>query len=363
MSRSSEYVSPWSFRVATVSGIPIRLHFTFVLFLLYLIMVGYTSKEDAKFAILVPGIFVCVVLHELGHALTAQRFGIRTKDITLYPIGGVAALAGRPKAVQEFWIALAGPAVNVLIALILGILLVALNGKLPPFRLSLLGYSVLEGLFVANVVLPVFNMIPAFPMDGGRVLRALLAMWLPETQATQIAGGIGQLLAIGFGVFGLITFNVFLMLIAFFVFLGAGQEVSATVGFSLVSGSRVSDAMMTNFRSIPSNATLDDAAKLLLEGSQQDFPVVFEGEVLGVLNRDDLLRGMSGGGFGDYVAGHMRRDYKRLPPEEPLENALELFLQTDRSPILVMEDGRLVGMLTVENLSEYMMLRQAGMTR
>ncbi|HVL39849.1 MAG TPA: site-2 protease family protein [Fimbriimonadaceae bacterium] len=361
--RAQNTSSPWSLRVATVAGIPIRLHFTFLLFLVWIYIV--TSQPQSRLSFwLVPGIFVCVLLHELGHALTAKRFGVETRDITLYPIGGVAMLQGRrPKPVEEFWIAIAGPAVNVVIALILLPFVLAQQGSLPPLTFVLGQLGLLEGLFVANIVLPLFNMIPAFPMDGGRILRSLLAMNMPQRKATQIAGAIGQFLAIAIGMVGLFLGSVILMLVAFFVFLGAGQEVSASIGISLVENRRIADAMLTQFRTIESAASLEMAAKMLLEGAQQDFPVVYGEEVLGLLSRSDIARGLAQEGPTAYVSGHMNREFKVLRPEEDLERALEMFSGGDTSPVLVMEGDRLLGMVTAENLSEFLMLEHARLSR
>ncbi len=359
MSTQKPASSPWSFRIATVSGIPVRIHITFFLLVAWVIFAAQSSPEGMTLAILLPFVFLSVILHELGHALTARRFGVGTRDITLYPIGGVAMLTDRPKPKQEFWIALAGPMVNVVIAVVVGLLLWLTTGSLPQVFAPLKEHSVLEGIFAVNVILPLFNMVPAFPMDGGRVLRSVLAMQMPEAKATQIAAVVGQLLAVGFGMLGIITGNVVLVLIAVFVFLGAGQEAQSAVGMSLIEGRRIADAMLTNFRTLSGGQTLEEASSLLLEGSQQDFPVSYEGTVHGVLTRDALLRGLAQRGGSDYVAGHMVREFSQFPPHEPLESALKVFSQGDKSPILVMENDELIGMLTIENLYEFMMLQQA----
>lgn len=361
MQKRHEGFSIWAIRIATVSGIPIRLHFTFILFMFWLAFVSREAPHSTHIMALIPAIFFCVVLHELGHALTGQRFGIQTKDITLYPIGGIATLAGRPKPTQEFWIAIAGPFVNLILAFLIGIGLYLFEKRIPDFSvaLSLERFSFWDALFSANIVLMVFNMIPAFPMDGGRVLRALLALKMPETTATQIAGWIGQFLAIAFGIFALFIGHVLWMLIAFFIFLGAGQEMVVTVGYSLVKEKRVADAMMTDFRTISHTDSLRTAAQMLLAGSQQVFPVVFGDEILGILTREDIGRGMQAGGDSAYVSGFMQREFKRLSPNDPLEVALNHFMEGNRTPIMIFDGDRLVGILTIENLSEFMMLEHA----
>lgn len=353
--------SPWSFQVATVSGIPVRIHFTFLLLLVWFFVIGGRNIWTVLF---VCAVFFCVILHEFGHAIVARKYGVQTRDITLYPMGGVAMLQGRPKPAEEFWIALAGPAVNVVIAIVLGAIIYFKEGHPPHFTLNPGPQtSILEALFSANVWLPAFNMIPAFPMDGGRVLRAVLAHFTTEARATQIAGAIGQFLAIGFGFLGLIQGNVLFMIIAFFVFLGASQEVQSTVGLSLVAGKKVKDAMQTRFRVIPSGASMDEAAQMLLSGSQHDFPVVAGDEVIGLLSRTDIARGLAEEGTGAYVAGYMNRELRKTRPEEPLESAFDSFTEGENAPLLVMEEDRLIGMLTSENLSEFIMLEHAKSQR
>ena len=349
---------PWSFRIATVAGIPIRIHFTFMLFLAWVGISG-GSNGGYTWTIFVIAIFFCVLLHELGHALVAQRLGVTTRDITLYPIGGVAMLDSRPKPKQELLISLAGPAVNLVLALILLIAILVQHGGLPAITGGLQHTSMLEALMVANLTLAIFNMIPAFPMDGGRVLRAALGLKMTEAKSTQIAGGIGQGLAIMLGIVGLFTQGYILMLIAFFVFLGASQEVSATVTRSFLHGHVLSDAMQTSFKSIVSGESLQNAANLMIHGSQRDFPVMNGDEVIGLLTRNQIAQGLAADGASGYVAGWMLRTFKIAEPNFPLEQALEMFPQTDNSPIMVMEGEQLVGMVTMENLSEFIMLEHA----
>jgi Zn-dependent protease len=296
-------------------------------------------------------------MHEFGHALTARRYGIGTRDITLYPIGGVAMLTGRLRPRHELWVALAGPAVNVVLSLLIaGAMLLT---RTPLDRASLQA-TFLGNLLVANVVMAVFNLIPAFPMDGGRVLRALLARGMPEARATQIAAGVGQTLAIVLFLVGLMVKGwVLLTLVAFFVFLGAGQENQVEATRSFLAGHRVVDAMQTRFRTIGHGASLEMAAQMLLDGSQRDFPVVADEEVLGIITREDIGQGLAEEGPAAYVAGYMRRDLKRAVSEAPLEEVVEMLTREDPTPVLVFDGDRLLGMVTAENVGEFLMLEHA----
>jgi Zn-dependent protease len=335
------------------------LHFTFLLLLGWLAIAAYRGEGPGRWygLLYVIGIFACVVLHELGHSLVAQRYGIHVSEIILYPIGGVARLEKLPKPAQELWIALAGPAVNVLIATAIYIGLQTRGALIPWEQMRLESPAWWQKLLLANVILVVFNMIPAFPMDGGRVLRALLALQLGELRATEIAAGIGQLFAIAIGFLGLL-FNPLLLFIAFFVFVGAGQEAMMYRGKALVEGLPVRAAMITEFRTLPVNATLEQAKDLLLATSQQDFPVMHGDEVVGLLSRQALLRGFAEHGPTGYVAGSMARDFPTVSPDQDLEDIAPEVQSGNQFCILVMENGNLVGMITPENLAELLVIQQ-----
>jgi len=346
----------WSIRLLSVFGIPIRIHFTFLLFLTWIAIA--TQDKGILWPLFVVAIFACVLLHELGHALTARRFHVMTRDITLYPIGGVAMLEGHPTARQELWISLAGPAVNLMIAGVLAIVQLAQGHSVSPVS-NVTSETFLTTLMYANLTLCVFNLLPAFPMDGGRVLRAALALRMPDVKATQIAASVGQGLAILIGFAGLFTGQLVLMLIAFFVFVGAGQELSASVTRAFLVGHKVADAMQVRYRTIESGATLEAAAQMLLAGSQHDFPVVNGEEVLGILTRNQIAEGLATEGPTAYVAGYMDRELKTAHPNVPLERILDQMSRDDSTPLLVMDEGRLIGMITQENLGEFIMLQHA----
>lgn len=353
----------WSFKIGQFAGIGVYVHATFFLILLWIVLVHAGQGHDAgrmlSAVAFILALFACVVLHEFGHALTAKRYGIKTRDITLYPIGGVARLERMPEDPrQELWVALAGPAVNIVIAAILFLWLVLTSSLRPLDELTITGGPFLERLMVVNLFLVVFNMLPAFPMDGGRVLRALLATRLEYTKATQIAAGIGQGMALLFGLIGLLV-NPFLVFIAFFVWIGAAQEASMVQLKSALSGIPVQRAMLTDFRTLGPADPLSQAAELVLAGSQQDFPVVDQGHVVGILTRSALLRAISQTGQEAPVSEVMQREFQTVDPSEMLEVALLRLQECECTTMPVVRFGQLVGLLTMENIGEFMMIQAA----
>jgi Zn-dependent protease len=244
----------WSTRLGTFAGIDVYVHTTFFILIAWIALAHWQAEQSIRAAVegvaFILALFGCVVLHEFGHALTAKRYGIKTRDITLLPIGGLARLERMPDDPrQELWVALAGPAVNVAIAAILFAVLQATGALAPLDTLTMTGGSFLERLMVVNLFLVAFNMLPAFPMDGGRVLRAVLAIRMDYTRATQIAANIGQGMAFLFGLVGLFS-NPFLIFIALFVWIGAGQEAAMTQMKSALGGIPLERAMITDFRTL-----------------------------------------------------------------------------------------------------------------
>jgi Zn-dependent protease/CBS domain-containing protein len=303
------------------------------------------------------GLFACVVLHELGHALMARRYGVRTREIVLYPIGGVAKLEGIPSGTSELLIALSGPAVNLVLAAGLGaFLLVRMGvpgGEVPlaprTFELSL--SSILVFLLDANLVLFLFNLLPAFPMDGGRILRAVLSFVLPAERATAIAAAVGQAFALLFAVAGLFFGHPILLFIAVFVFFGAGQEAAFHQRRSWTRGRSVRDAMVTRFDRLAPQDPLVKAAQLLLRTSQQHFPVVDAwGRVTGVLSRRDVLASLASRGEEGAVLEAVRRDVPVVAPDTALDEVLVLFQRFPGLPVLVAEEEGLVGMVTSDSV-------------
>ncbi|PYT26078.1 MAG: site-2 protease family protein [Acidobacteria bacterium] len=344
-----------------IFGIPVRLHFTFLLLLVFLIFIGFGgSQSGPAAAVYVLALLVSVFLHEVGHALVARIYGLRTLEIVMYPIGGVSRLERLPGARQEPLIALAGPFVNLVIAVVL---LATQHDFLPLENLRIpTDANLIERIAVGNLLLAVFNLLPAYPMDGGRVLRSLIALRKSEDEATRMAAGAGRLLAAGMGLFGLLSANFLLVFVALFVYLGASQEGEAARGRSLTSGFPVRAAMVTDFRTLSHSNSIREAGDVLLSTSQQDFPVVNGEEVIGLLTRSALIRAMMREGPESYVAGAMDRNFVRVPPDMELAKALPQVSRAG-SCALVMDGERLQGLLTAENLYEFILLRQVSLAQ
>ena len=357
----------WSFRLGKMLGVDVHVHVTFLLLLAFVGVAHWLAGRNVEAALsgvlFFACLFMCVLLHEFGHALAARRYGIATRDITLLPIGGVARLERMPeKPSQELVVALAGPAVNVVIAagLFLGLWL---GGWWQPLgTLSTTSGSLFERLLVANVFLVLFNLVPAFPMDGGRVLRSLLAMRMDYARATSIAAAIGKGMAVVFGFVGLFS-NPMLLLIALFVWIGATQEAAAAQMKSSFAGASVRDAMLTDFRVLSPQNTLADAAKLLLAGSQQDFPVVDHGRVVGILFHADCFQALRERGDEVSAEAVMRTAFNTLEASASLEGALAQVQSEHGLTMPVVDQGRFVGLLTPENLGEFFMIRRAVANR
>ena len=353
----------WSWKLGKIAGIDVYIHTTFLLLIGF---VGFSSwQQGGSLAAVVSGVgfilalFLCVVLHEYGHALTARKFGISTRDITLLPIGGVARLERMPEDPrQELWVALAGPAVNVFIAAFLSIVLFATNGLGGLFSIGISSSSFLSRLIAINITLVLFNLLPAFPMDGGRVLRALLSLRLEYSRATRIAATIGQGMAVLFGIIGFFG-NPFLIFIAFFVWVGAGQEASMVQMKTSLDGIPVSRAIMTDFRSLKAESSLSEAVDLVLQGTQQDFPVQEQGRVVGMVSRGDLMTALAKQSAQAPVSQFMRRDFQVIDSYDLLEHAFARLQACQCRTMLAVHNGQLVGLLTLDKVGEYLAIQAA----
>jgi stage IV sporulation protein FB len=354
----------WSITIGTVKGTVIRLHITFLLLLLWIAGAHYAQGGwDAAVAgvLFIALLFLCVLLHEFGHIFAARRYGVQTPDVILLPIGGVARLERIPEEpLQELVVALAGPAVNLVIA---GALYLALGGLVPREGLEVNnpGVDLFARLLWANLFLAVFNLIPAFPMDGGRVLRAFLAHRLGYARGTQIAASVGQAAAFFFGLLGLLGGNPLLVFIALFVYLAAASEAHAAQIRQVSRGMIVSDAMITKFESLSPESRVEDAVQCLIRTTQHEFPVVDgAGRLHGVLTRDEMIKALKERGPEVPVMEVMRSDIPAVEHRRNLEEALRV-MQEKRLPAVGVTDGagRLIGLITPENIGEMMMIQAA----
>jgi Zn-dependent protease/predicted transcriptional regulator len=355
----------WSWKLGRIAGIDIHVHATFLLLLAWVALTDYRLSGTAEGAVrgvgFILALFASVVLHEYGHALTARRFGVRTRNITLLPIGGVAQLERMPEEPrQELLVAAAGPAVTIAIVIVLYLTLevLGLPTMTPGTAAGAAGAPFLARLMWINVVLALFNLLPAFPMDGGRVLRAILAMRTDYVRATETAARIGKGFAFVFGMIGLL-YNPFLVLIALFVWMGAAAEAS-TAQFRFALGDvPVERVMITDVRTLSPRDRLGTAVDHILSGFQQDFPVVDDSTVVGVMTRTDLLAALAQRGRDAPVADVMARTFQTAEPTELLATAFERLRECKCHTLPVLRDRRLVGVLTMENVGEFVMIESA----
>lgn len=353
----------WSWKLGEIAGIGVYVHATFLILVLWIGMLAWSASQSVSAVAVdiafIMALFGCIVLHELGHALTARRYGIQTRDITLLPIGGVARLERMPEEpMHELLVALAGPAVNLVIALLLAAGL-ALSGTWESgAEMSALSGPFFQRLLVVNVAVVVFNLLPAFPMDGGRVLRALLATRLDYVAATQIAANTGQAMAFLFGLIGLLV-NPFLIFIALFVWIGAAAEASMVQMKSALGGIPVSEAMLRTFETLAARDPLSRAVDITLQTSQKDFPVMENGTLVGLLTQDRLMAELAKSGRDVSVASALQENVDVADSHEMLEGALARLANSVCKTAPVLHNGKLVGLLTLDNIAELIQIQSA----
>jgi Zn-dependent protease len=369
----------WSWKVGRVFGVEIFLHTTFVfLFVGMALWWMLVDKEsDPSREILFLGwIVASAVLHELSHAAAARAFGFRTREIVLLPFAGASRLDRRPaEPFQAFLIAIAACAVHFAIAAIAFAALLldgnqlsaiiaavaddvaAVLGSLEtpsPARAPSIALQILE----VNLAFGLFNLLPAYPMDGGPALRAILSAFTDSARATRLAGKVGSFVAIALVVGGLLQNNIVLAMLGFFVFLSGRQESTFAAARLMLEGLRVRAAMTTQYLTIATYETLDHAANLLLRSTQSDFPVVGDdGRFMGMLTRNDLLREISQRGPMGRVIDAARRGERVLSPDEKLDDLLEQFSGFPQASMPVLEEGKLVGILSAEGVQKLLMVR------
>ncbi len=358
----------WSLKIITVHGIPIRVHLSFLLIVLWAAYIGLSGGSSewlrgaAFMVIFTLLLFLCVVLHELGHSLVAQLFGVKVHDITLWPIGGVARLAKLPeRPYQEFLITAAGPAVNILLAIGLAAVALIWIGPSALIRLftspwelenlasSMSGQALVLLLTANNALLALFNLLPAFPMDGGRLLRALLAAVLPFGTATRIASVAGQILAVGMGLAALLTGSFFLGLVAVFVFVAAWQERQGAATAAALRDLRARQAMQPLGDRLHPLQTLGEVLNQMVSSPQSTYPVVDGGRLVGVITRGELLAAARRAGSAARLGAHVPTKTIVIAPDVLLTEAQEQ-LQF-RQALVVVENGQAVGLLSTADLT------------
>ncbi|MDZ7345114.1 MAG: site-2 protease family protein [candidate division KSB1 bacterium] len=356
----------WSLPLGQFRGIKVYIHWTFLLLLLWVAVTSYRVAQDTAPVLWTLGyllaIFACVVLHEFGHALTARRFGITTRDITLLPIGGMARMDKMPeKPMHELLVAIAGPLVNIAIA---GGLFLYMHFSPKSYVLAFPPQGIrsaeelLPMLFTVNLLMAAFNLIPAFPMDGGRVLRSLLALKLPRARATQIAANLGQVIAIVFIFLGFF-YNLWLIFIGIFIYLGAGAEATQENIRHDLGVYTVGQLVMHKFTLLHAEDTLSQALRALLDSQEREFLVTEGGVVAGILTRDTMLAGLARFGQNVPIGQVMRRDIRILPPQMPVTEALQIMTENDLPLLPVGYEGQLLGVIDLENISEFLLIQKA----
>lgn len=363
----------WSFKIGRLFGIELRVHITFFLIVVwaaYIWGIGYGHGADGAIygAVLISLLFVCVVIHELSHSRMAQHYGAEVASITLLPIGGMALLKNMPEDPRkELWVSVVGPLSNLVIAALLTAVYAAVPGKAametPEQVIEMITSVSLQGLvaylLLINVMLAVFNLLPAFPLDGGRVLRSLLAQWMPYVKATRTAVTAGQVFAFILGITGLLLGAWWWVIIAVFIYMGAEQEGTGAEMKNVLSRLKVSDAVARDVRILSPADRLGEVVSIDLHSYQEDFPVVEEGNVTGVLTRANLINGLHQKGPDATVGGVMERDFPVVSAGAPFTEVYDKINETRIKAVPVIEDGRLLGMVTLEHLSEVFMLLSA----
>jgi Zn-dependent protease/predicted transcriptional regulator len=350
--------------IVKIAGIKIFIHWTFPIIIFWIIFsnlrMGLNAEQIIWSVVFILALFICVTLHELGHALAAKRYQIKTKDITLLPIGGVARLEKMPdKPMQELVVALAGPAVNFVIMIIL-IIFLRLT-KLPTDFSVITTVSAdnfLLSLAIINLWLAVFNLIPAFPMDGGRVLRALLSLRLNRISATKIAANIGQALAVVFVFLGFFN-NPFLLFIGIFIFLGATIEYEQVKTGSVLKGYTVEEVTMKDIPVLKRKDTVGIAVERLLNGQSKNFLVMDEDTPFGTLSREGIIKALQSHSKDVFVEEVIERNIISIDASKPIEEAFVL-MQVNKHPLLIVSKNNLLyGVIDMENILEYIMIKNA----
>lgn len=354
-----------SFKIMTIRGINISIHWTFLFLVGWIVLVnarlGNTVPELAWSLLFLAALFACITLHELGHALMASRYGIKAKNVVLLPVGGIASIEKFPSnPKQELMISSAGPAVSFLIALVL----LPFIGDYRPiweFKADVSithGHDFLYNLHIANVTLAVFNLIPAFPLDGGRILRALLGFKINYVRATTIAAYVGKVIAIAFIVLGIIFTNFFLPVIGIFILFSAGMEEYYLRLKSLVQGMKLREVLMYDYNSIQSNTPVKDAASVLMNNHSKYFVVMEGAQPIGAINRIEIIKAIAEKNYDELVGNLMHQELVYLDADQPVDSVLEKLAENDERVFPVMEADQFVGVINFSHIIEYLLIHK-----
>lgn len=357
--------SNWNLHLATVFGIPIRVHLSFFLLPIWIFISERSRGEDALLDVLfILAVFACVLLHELGHSLAARCFDIKTRDITLYPFGGIASVLKDATPKGELIIALAGPAVNIVIA---GVIFIAFSFSVSPSAILMLlseeepslAQQFFASLFNANLLLAIFNMIPAFPMDGGRVLRALLHL-AGVRRGTLIAARVSQVISICMVAAGVYWNHFFLTVIGMLIFSNASSEIFRERAAKVTSGQLVSDVMIdaSQLTSLTHGMTVTQALAVAVRSLQEVFPVLLGTQVLGVIDKHTLMRASGSETAENYISEYMLRDFPKVKPSTPLAHAMTILSMHPLPALLVLEDEHFVGMIDRARMMELLSMEK-----
>jgi Zn-dependent protease/predicted transcriptional regulator len=351
----------WSFKAGSILGIEFRIHYTFFILLLFVYIAG--MRKGATLAIngvlFVCAVFMCVLIHEVGHSILARKYGKETKSITLLPIGGVATIEEMPeKPLQEVVMSAVGPFINLAIAGILYLFSGQWSGFHPPGIYPATGGEFLESLIVINIFLAIFNLLPAFPMDGGRILRGFLSLCYSTVKATSIAVFVGQTFALLFVFYG-IFFNFWLAIIGIFLYLGAGSEKQQLQIVNLLHNIPISAIMSVNYQTLSPDEPLKKALEKIYHGCQDDFPVIDKGDIKGILNQESIIAAIHEKGVDLSVADVMDKDFISTDPGKPLAQIYKKLSSENKSSIAVIEKNSLKGMLSLSGISRYFMIQSA----
>jgi Zn-dependent protease len=348
----NQHRSSWTLNVGNVAGIPIRIHLTFLLLLLWLVL-GSESGAALSEALFVLLVFTCVLVHELSHALMGKRFGVQTRDITLYPFGGIASIVSQPTPKGELFISLAGPITNVIIAA--GLFPFIDRTLLDKQQLSAL--TLIDRLFITNIGLAIFNLLPALPMDGGRVLRATLNL-LGAKHATKIAARVSQGLCLILAITAIAIEQPMLFIIAFIIFFGAVQEHVRAEAGGVALAFTVADAMIPKERleCFTHGTTVSKALRTALTSLQPLYPIVLGDKVLGVVFREEILE-HAATKDDEYVAALNAEECPSIDIQEPLSKAFAILEETGSSVLVVLHQGVFAGLLVHDRVSDFLLLQ------